>query len=528
MPPSASPNKWLVTVSVSCGTFMGALDSSIVNVALPQIRGSLGATLEEITWASTGFIIATVVTLPFPGFFGRLFGQKRAYLGCLALFIVGSFLCGIAWNLPSLVLFRVLQGLGAGVLQPTEQAILRQTFPPEEQGMAMAIFTSIIVVGPAVGPTLGGYIVDNFHWSWIFFINLPVGALGFLMVWRFLEDPEDVRAANQAAAESERRNIDWIGITLMCVSLTSLQYVLEEGQRQDWFDSPWITAFALLAGVCVPAFVLRELTAARPVVHLRLFKDPKFTSGSLLGGVMFFILIAGLFLLSLFMQEILGFTAEGAGLVLMPRALVMMVVMPIIGRLYTRLPPRLLLVAGLLVTGLGVYQMSRFSLDTSAGDIVAVVLLQGLGSSLLFVPLNTVVLDDVPRHRLADGAGLNSLMRQIGSSLGLALFTNLLARYTTQAQVGLSAHLVEGRPEVMERLALMQGGLGSRLGGTGAGEASLRLLAASIQRQAAVLAFDQLFALAAVLFLVVTPLLLFLRTGGGAQAMTRAAAEANG
>ncbi len=525
MPPRA-PNKWLVTASVSFGTLMGSLDSSIVNVAMPQIRGSLGATLEEITWASTGFILATVLVMPLPGFFGRVFGQKRAYLGCLALFIVGSFLCGIAWNLPSLVAFRALQGLGAGALTPTEQAILRQTFPPEEQGMAMAVFSTVITVGPAIGPTLGGYIIDNLHWSWIFFINLPVGLLGFLLVWRFVEEPEDVRAAHQAAA-AERRNIDWIGITLLCVSLTSLQYVLEEGQRQDWFDSPWITAFALVAGFCVPAFVVRELTIAKPVVHLRLFKDPKFTAGALLGGTMFFILFSGLFLLSLVTQEMLGFTAQDAGLVLMPRALMMMVAMPIIGSVYRRLSPRLLLVAGFLLSGLGVYQMSRFSLDTSAADIVSVVLLQGLGSSLLFVPLNTIVLDDVPRHRLADGAGLSALLRQIGSSLGLAVFANLLARYTIQAQAGLSAHVVAGRPEVMERLALMQGGLGSRLG-SGAAEAGLRLMAATVERQAAMVAFDQLFTLAALLFVVVTPLLFFLRGRPAAQATARADAEANG
>ena len=527
MPASASPNKWLITLSVSCGTLMGALDATIVNVAIPQIRGAIGATPEEITWISTGFIIATVMMMPLAGFLGRLFGQKRAYLGCLAVFIVSSFLCGIAWDLPSLVAFRVLQGLGAGALLPIEQAILRQTFPPEEQGMAMAIFTMIVSVGPAFGPTLGGYIVANFHWSWIFLIILTIGAIGFLMVSSFVEEPEDVRAANQAAARFERHNIDWTGVALLCVGLASFQYVVAEGQSHDWFDSRWITAGTLISGLSLTAFVLHELTTPAPAVRLRLFKDMKFASGSLLAGLMFFVFVSSMFLLSLYMQEVLGFDAMDAGVAMLPRTVVMMILIPILGRLYNRLPLRLLIVLGLLISGWGVYQMSFFTLDSSSADIMITMLLQGVGMSLLFVPLNTVALEDVPRHQMADGTGLNSLMRQIGSSLGLAVFANLLARYSTQAEVALSAHIVAGRPEVTERLALAQGILGPRLGGAVADQASLHLLAATVERQAVMLAFNRLFALAALLFLAVVPLLLFLRTSRAVQATAHATAGAS-
>lgn len=528
MPPEATrADKWLVTLAVSCGTMMASIDASIVNVALSQIRGSIGATVQEITWASTSFIIATVLVLPLSGFFGRLFGQKRTYLAFLSLFILSSFLCGLAWSLPSLVIFRALQGFGAGMLLPTEQAILRQTWPPEEQGMAMGLFSVVIAVGPAIGPTLGGYIVDNFHWSWIFLINLPIGLLGFLMVWRFVEEPEDVRAANRAAAVLQRRDMDWAGIGLMWVGLAALQFVLEEGQRQDWFESREILLFTLVAGFTLAAFVLRELTAPAPAVDLRLFLDPVFTSGAVLGGVMFFILIANMFLLPVFMQEMLGFTAMQSGLALMPRTLVMLVAMPLVGRLYNRVSPRTLIAVGLILLGLGVYRMMHVSLDTGTDDIIASVMLQGLGTSLLFVPLNIVVFDNVERARLADAAGLNALMRQIGSSVGLALFATLMTRYTAQAQVGLSAQVYAERPELSERLSSAMGGLvASGVGGYEAVEGGLRLLSVTLQRQAALLAFNRLFALSALLFVLALPLLAFLWVSPGHKPRPAARGEA--
>ncbi|MBJ6765287.1 DHA2 family efflux MFS transporter permease subunit [Myxococcaceae bacterium JPH2] len=511
--PTYPANKWLITASVSFGTLMAAIDASIVNVALSQIRASVGATTQEITWASTSYSIATVMVMPLSAFLGRMFGQKRSYLTCLALFIGGSFLCGLAWSLPVLILFRFIQGLGAGALPPTEQAILRQTFPPEEQAMAMALFTMVITVGPAVGPTLGGYIVDNFHWSWIFFINLPLGFIGLLMVGRFVEEPEDVRLALRTAAEEQRRNMDWSGIILMCVGMASLQFVFEEGQSHDWFESPEIVAVALVAAVALPAFVLRELTAPVPAVNLRLFKDPVFTSGTVLGGLMFFILVSSMFLLPLFMQELLGFTAMQSGLALMPRTLVMIVTMPIVGRLYSRVPPQVLISSGLLIAGLGVYRCASFTLDTGAMDIVIAIFLQGLGTSLLFVPLNTVAFDGIPRPKLADASGLNTLLRQLSSSVGLAVFAALLARYTAQAHVGVSAQLASDRTDVLDRVAQYQASFMAKgMDALSAHEASLRLLAGSALRQATVLAFDKLFLLGALLFLLAVPLMLFLRT----------------
>src|SRR5437762_11989122 len=285
IPTPARPpvNKWLVTVSITFGTLMGAIDASIVNVAVPHLTGSLGVTVEQITWVTTGFVIATVMVMPLTGFLARLFGQKRVYMASLVLFLIGSALCGMVRTLPLLVLFRVLQGLGAGALQPTEQAILRQTFPPKEQGMAMAVFGMAVVLGPAFGPSLGGYIVDNYSWPWIFYINLPVGVLALFMVQRFVHEPEDIRIANLAMAEKQRKNMDWAGIALLAVGVATLQYVLEEGTRNDWFDSRTITAVTLVSAFTIAAFVIRELTTPVPAVNLTLFRDPVITSGTLVG-----------------------------------------------------------------------------------------------------------------------------------------------------------------------------------------------------------------------------------------------------
>ena len=451
--PRPPVNKWLVTVSVTFGTLMGAIDSSIVNVAVPHLKGSLGATTEEITWVTTGFVIATVLVMPLTAFLGRLFGQKRVYMTALALFVIGSGLCGIARSLTSLVLFRIVQGLGAGALQPTEQAILRQTFPPEEQGMAMALFGMAVMIGPAVGPSLGGYIVDHYSWPWIFYINLPVGVFALFMVQRFVQEPEDIRAANLAAAAQQRKNIDWAGIGLLAMGLASMQYVLEEGQRNNWFESQLITGLALLALFALAAFVIRELTAPVPAVNLSLFKDPIFLSGTLVGAVMFAMLLSLTFLLPVFMQELLGFTAMQSGLALMPRSLAMMVAMPIVGRLYNRVSPRLFVAFGIFLFFISAVMMSHYTLDTTSADVVLVLAIQGVAFACLFIPLTTVALSTIPRPKLSDATGLNSLLRQIGGSIGLATFASLMPRYFMQAMYGILPHFVAGRPQVDQRLA---------------------------------------------------------------------------
>ena len=512
----APVNKWLVTLSVTFGTLMGAIDTSIVAVATPHLTGALGATVEEMTWVTTGFVIATVVVMPLTAFLGRFFGQKRVYLASLMLFVLGSALCGLARSLPMMVFCRALQGLGAGALQPTEQAILRQTFPPEEQGMAMALFGLAVVVGPAAGPALGGYILDNFAWPWIFYINLPVGLLGIFMVTRFVHEPDDIRRENKQRAVAQRKNIDWQGIVLMTVGLASLQYVLEEGSRNDWFQSHVIAVATFVAVFVLAAFVIRELTAPVPAVDLTLFKDRVFLSGTIIGALMFAILMSITFLLPLFMQQLLGFPALDSGIALMPRALAMMIGIPIVGRLYNKVEPRILVIIGVVLVSLSAVLMSRYTLATSSRSVVLAIMIQGFGFASLFVPLTTVALAGIPRFRLTDATGLNSLLRQIGGSLGLAGFATLLPHFIASAHSGLAAHLDPGRPEVIARLAGLQAGLGARgLDASAARMGALRILDGTVAQQASVLGFERMFLFAGLAFLLVIPFALFLRRPAG-------------
>ncbi|MDP9150016.1 MAG: DHA2 family efflux MFS transporter permease subunit [Myxococcota bacterium] len=505
-------NKWLVTLSITFGTLMGAIDSSIVSVALPHMMGSLGATVQEITWISTGYIIANVVVMPLTGFLGRLFGQKQVYMACLVLFLVGSVLCGTARSLGALVAYRAVQGLGAGALQPTEQAILRQTFPLKEQGMAMALFAMAVMLGPAIGPTLGGWIVDSYSWPWIFYINLPVGLVGLSMVAAFVQEDEDIVMKNRELAARQRKDVDWWGIGLLVLGLCALQYFLEEGQRDDWFQSTRISAAFAVAVIALGTFLVRELTCDVPAVNVRLFTDPVFLSGTLVGALMFALLMATMFLLPLFMQQLLGFTATDAGFALMPRVLVMMVAMPVVGKIYNRVSPRLIIAAGILFIAWGAYDMSHFTLQSGKHDVVLAILMQGLGFACLFVPLSTVALSSIPRHKMADATGLNSVFRQVGGSIGLAVGATLLTRFGAQARLALVSHVTAADPAAVERTRqLTERFLARGFDEPTAHQTALRAIEALVGRQASLIAFDRVFLVAGFSFVLVLPLVAFLK-----------------
>lgn len=512
--PASRPldNKWLVAASISFGAIMATIDLSIINVALPQIRGSIGASLDEITAIATSYAIAQVVVMPLTAFLGRFFGQKRVYLICLGLFLIGSALCGMARSLSTLVMARIFQGFGAGALQPSQQAILRQTFPPREQGMAMAMVGMAVMIGPALGPTLGGWIVDNYSWPWIFFINLPIGVVGMLMVSRFVHEPADIRAANHASAERMRKNMDWAGIALMSVGLATLQYVLQEGNRNDWFQSREIFISTVLAVTSIVGFVIIELRAPAPAVLLRLFKDAIFSSSTIIGGVMFAVMMASMFLLPVFMQELLGYTAFQSGLTLVPRTLVMMAMNPIVGRIYNHVSPRVIIALGVILVAFGTLQMGAFTLATSTAGIISAQILQGIGFSCLFVPLVTLSLSHVPRPQLTDASGLNAVVRQFGGSAGLAIFANLLTTFAIQARGGLMAHVDMSRPEVTQRLGLITRGLMQRgMDPVSARVGAVQALNGMVMRQAQVIAFEKTFILCGVLMLMLLPLTVFLK-----------------
>ncbi|MCA9677010.1 MAG: DHA2 family efflux MFS transporter permease subunit [Kofleriaceae bacterium] len=505
-------SKWTVTVSIAFGAIMATIDSSIVNVAVPVIRGEMSATLQEITWISTAYMVAMVLVMPLTGFLGAFFGQKRVYLASLALFVAASALCGTAGSLEALLVYRILQGLGGGALQPTQQAILRQTFPPEEQGMAMAIFSMVIMVGPAIGPVLGGWIIDNHSWRWIFYINLPVGLLGIFMTWRNVVEPEDVRIANRGRAEVMRKNLDWAGIILMVIGVAALQLFLEEGPQEDWFASPYIVFAAFVAAIAIAAFVIRELTATAPVVNLRLFADPTFASGTAVATVMFGVLMGSMFLLPVFMQELLQFPATQSGLVLMPRTLAMMVAAPIVGRLYNRVPPAATVAFGVFLYLIGSFQLSHITLDTSSTDLIVPLAITGVAFACLFVPLTTAALSSMPRHQLAEAAGLNSFLRQIGGSVGLTISTTVFTRYASEASSALAAQVSVLRPEVAERLAATKAGLMAHgFDAVQAGAIAIRSVQGKVAVQGLVIGFEKAFLVQGIAFLFVLPLLLFLK-----------------
>jgi DHA2 family multidrug resistance protein len=510
--PAQPVNKWLVAVSIAFGSLMATIDSSIVNVALPNIRGELGASIQEITWISTAYMVAMVLVMPLTGFLGGFFGQKRVYLTSMVLFVAGSALCGTARSLPSLVFYRILQGLGGGALQPTQQAILRQTFPPHEQGIAMAMFAMVVMIGPAIGPVLGGWITDNYSWPWIFYINLPVGLIGISMTLQNVHEPDDVRAANRARAELARKNLDIAGIVLMVIGVGALQYLFEEGPQDDWFDSVEIRIAAFTCVVALTGFVIRELTATAPVVNLRLFKDPTFASATLVSFVMFGMLMGSMFLLPVFTQESLHYTATLSGVVLLPRTLAMMAMSPLVGRMYNRIQPAFIVGFGILLFSIGSYQLSFITLETSATQMILPLVVTGAAFACLFVPLTTAALSKIERHLMADAAGLNSFVRQIGGSVGLTIFATLFTNYAIEAHGALSAHLTVLRPEVAAQLAQLRGAIVAH----GVNPDIAQLIARAVLNgrsyaQATVLSFNRVFLFQGLLFLGVLPLLFLVR-----------------
>jgi multidrug resistance protein len=328
------PGKWLITLTVMGGTLMGAIDITIVNVAIPHIQGNVGASVEEITWVSTGYILSSVIIMPIAAFLSSRFGRKRLYLFSIVLFTAGSAVCGLSSSLSLLVAARIVQGVGGGGLYPLAQAILRETFPPEEQGMAMGVYGLGVVMGPALGPPLGGWLTDHYSWPWIFFVNIPIGVVAVSMVVRFIQDPPYL--------ERERGRVDYPGLAFMIVGLGALQLLLEQGQRKDWFESEFIVYLAVVASLGLLLFVWREWTCDRPAVDLRILKNPSFTSGCLIVGILTVGQYGTLFLFPLFLQDLLGYNAFDSGLALMPRFLAMAVTMPVAGRLYNRIGnPRL-------------------------------------------------------------------------------------------------------------------------------------------------------------------------------------------
>lgn len=516
---SGSTHRWLITLTVMTGTIMSSLDSSIVNVALPYMQGNFGASVSEIAWVATAYILANVITMPIIAMISARFGRKNFYMFSVILFVASSMLCGLAWNLPSMVAFRILQGIGGGALIPIAQAVLRETFPPKEQGMAMGIYGLGVILGPACGPVLGGWLTDNFSWPWIFFINVPIGVINISMVLRFIQDPPYLKR--------EKGKLDWPGLVFMVVGLGSLQLMLEKGEEKDWFESQYILTLAMLAAVGLVLFVWRELTTDKPAVDLRILRNVPFASGTLIGGILGMGLNSSLFLMPLFLQQLLGYPALDAGLALMPRSLAMAFIFPVAGRIYNRIGPRLLIGGGLLVSIYSFWALSRLSVDVGFWNIFVPQFMQGVGFGLIFVALSTASLAAIERPKLTAATGLYNVIRQVFGSVGIAMFATQLTSSVTRYRGVLVGHVSGLNPVSVSRYGLFQGAMAShRSDLVTARRMALKLLDSQVMQQAGMLSYNRVFSLIAVCFVFTLPLVLLLRaprpTGGAAQAAAAA------
>src|SRR5947208_2888778 len=426
-------NPWLIAVSVMFATFMEVLDTTVVNVSLEHIAGDLSSTIDEATWALTSYLVANAIILPITGWLASYFGRKRLLMMSITGFTAASFLCGFAPSLAFLVICRIIQGAAGGCLQPLSQAILLEAFPPDQRGKAMGFWGLGIVVAPVLGPVLGGWLTDNYSWRWVFYINIPVGIASIVMTRLFIFDPPYLR--------SESRHIDYWGLGMLAVGIGALQFVLDKGQEEDWFASTTITVLAVLAAVTLISLVVHELTTTDPVVDLRVFKERSYAVGVFLMTVVGFVLYGSLVLLPVMLQTLLGYPALQAGIAMAPRGIGSFFMMPLTGLMTGRFDARKLLTIGLIVGGSTLLWLSRLNLRAGYWDIFWPQLIQGIGMSLLFVPLTTVSMDPIPRERMGNATSLFNLMRNIGGSVGIAMTGTMLARQQQRTTSLLGANI---------------------------------------------------------------------------------------
>jgi len=429
-------NPWAIALVVTMATFMEVLDTSIANVSLPHIAGSLSVSQDESTWVLTSYLVSNAVVLPISGWLSSRFGRKRFYMTCVALFTISSFLCGMAPTLGSLIFFRVLQGIGGGGLGPSEQAILVDTFPPAKRGMAMAVYGMAVVLAPAIGPTLGGYITDNFDWRWVFFINVPVGIASLLLSSRFVSDPPHLHTAKDKAGV-----VDWVGLGLIAMGLGCLEVVLDKGQEDDWFHSSFILGFSIVAAVSLVSFVLWELNHDSPIVDLKMFKRRSFAISNVLMLTLGVALFGSTVLLPQYLQVLMGYTAQQSGMALSPGGVVVILLMPLVGTLVSRVDPRFLVAFGFLVMSGSLFYMAR-KLNLQMDFLTAVELrcFQAAGLAFLFVPIQTLSYSGVAPQKNNQVSGIMNLSRNMGGDIGIAFVTTFIARRAQSHQANLSAH----------------------------------------------------------------------------------------
>jgi MFS transporter, DHA2 family, multidrug resistance protein len=507
-------NPWVIALAVTLATFMEVLDTSIANVALPHIAGSLSAGQDESTWVLTSYLVSNAIVLPLSGWLSSIIGRKNFYMGCVALFTISSFLCGLAPNLAVLIVCRILQGAGGGGLQPSEQAILADTFPPAKRGMAFAVYGMAVVTAPAIGPTLGGWITDNFSWRWIFFINIPVGILSLLLTSRLIQDPPYFRRR-----KLKETHIDYVGLGFVALGLGTLQVVLDKGQRDDWFESHFITILTIIAVASLIFLVIWEWRNKDPIIDLHLFRDRTFGVSNLLMFMLGFALLGSTLLLPLFSQTLLGYTAQQAGLALMPGGFAIILLLPLVGFLLSRYTPRYLLLFGLVVLSFSLFHMTRFDLNIDFRTVANARVLQAVGMAFLFVPINTAAYAFLPRDKNNAASGLMNLARNMGGSVGISVVTTMLDRRTQMHLSDLASNLSPTNPAF---LATLQGATRAMqahgASAAGAAQQAYALVQGTVQRQAVMLSYIDCFWFLGVAILCMVPTVFLMKKskpGGG-------------
>jgi len=502
-------NKWAIAVAVATGALLEVVDTSIVNVALTDIQTSLQATLTQVSWVVSSYGVANVIILPMTAWLGDRFGKKRYFIFSLIAFTIASILCGIATNLPVLIFARVLQGLGGGGLLAKAQAILFETFPKEEQAMAQGFFGAIVIAGPAIGPTLGGYLVTNVNWRWIFFVNVPVGIAAVMLCAAYLP-------ADAAQKEDTKNSVDWAGIGLLTLGLGSLQTVLEEGQSEDWFDSKMIVTFTVLAVVGIVSFVWRELTAAHPIVELRILRHRSLWAGSILSVIVGMALYGTLFSVPIFAQTILHYTSQQTGMMLLPSAIASAFMMPVAAKLLSIFDPRKLLVVGALILLSALIWLTKLTPLSGEDNLAFPLIVRSFGTVLMFLPLNMATLGPIPKSEVGAASGFFSLTRQLGGSIGVALLTTLLDTREAFHRSVLVEKLPAFAPETLERVRVLTGAMMAKgFDMKDAHEKALALLDGSVSVQAAVMSFCDTFWATGAILVVTLPLVFLLGKGGG-------------
>ncbi len=500
-------NKWLVALTVMLPTLIEIIDISVVNVSLDHIRGSLSAGIDESTWSITSYLVSNAIIIPMTGWLSRYFGRKRYLIFSISLFTLSSLLCGSAWSLQSLVVFRVLQGIGGGALQPLSQAILLETFPRRQHGMAMAIFGIGIMFGPIIGPLLGGWITDNWSWHWIFFINVPIGIISILLVILFIIDPPYMKRM--------KMKIDYWGLFFLALGLGCLQIVLDKGEREDWFASGFIIWLSIISAVCLTLFLIIEFFAEHPVMNLRTFKNITFSTGNIIMFFAFFNLFGSIVLLPIYLQTLMGYTPTLAGMVLGPGGLATLIAMPLAGRLVTKMNPKAVLAFGIVTAAYATHLMSQFNLAADFYTIIWPRVVLGIGMGFLFIPLTTITMGSIRKEDMGNASAIYNLLRNLGGSFGVAFVTTMIARRAQFHQNHLVEHLTPF--DTGYRIASSQFSQLFQQRGMDAAtsqHAALSGMYGQLLRQSSMLSFNDAFYLISILMTCTVALLVFMKIKG--------------